>query len=101
MKIKKGDKVKILSGKDKNKTGTVSKVFPRENKILVEGINLYKKHIKPGGQRQKGETITVNRPIAASKAMVICPNCGQASRIGFKIENSQKSRYCKKCQSLI
>jgi large subunit ribosomal protein L24 len=101
MKIKKGDKVKILSGKDKGKTGIVSRVLIRESKILVEGINLYKKHIKPRNQQQKGETILVNRPIPVSKAMLICPNCGKATRVGFKIMDNKKSRYCKKCQALL
>jgi large subunit ribosomal protein L24 len=101
MKIKKGDTVKILSGKDKGKTGVVSKTFPSENKVLVEGINLYKKHIKPGGQRQKGETILVNRPLNVSKVMLVCKNCGKPTRVGFKIEANTKSRYCKKCGALI
>jgi large subunit ribosomal protein L24 len=101
MKIKKGDTVKILSGKDKGKTGVVSKTFISENKVLVEGINLYKKHIKPGGKRQKGETIIVNRPLNASKVMLICKNCGKPTRVGFKLDGNTKSRYCKKCQALI
>jgi large subunit ribosomal protein L24 len=101
MKIKKGDKVKILSGKDKDKIGVVSRVLIRENKILVEGINLYKKHIRPRNQQQKGETILVNRPIPVSKAMLICLNCGKATRVGFKIMDNKKSRYCKKCQALL
>jgi large subunit ribosomal protein L24 len=101
MKIKKRDTVKILSGKDKGKTGVVSKTFPSENKVLVEGINLYKKHIKPRGQRQKGETILVNRPLNVSKVMLVCKNCGKPTRVGFKIEANTKSRYCKKCGALI
>ena len=101
MKIKKGDTVKILSGKDKGKTGVVSKTFPSENKVLVEGINLYKKHIKPRRQRQKGEIILVNRPLFVSKVMLVCKNCGKSTRVGFKIEANTKSRYCKKCGALI
>lgn len=101
MKIKKGDTVKIISGKDKGKSGVVSKTIPSEGKILVNGINLYKKHIKPRGQRQKGEIITVERPLYASKAMLICKNCNQPTRIGFKIIDNKKSRYCKKCKALI
>lgn len=101
MKIKKGDKVKILSGKDKGKTGIVSEVLIRENKVLVDGINLYKKHIRPKSQNQKGEIITVNRPLFASKVMVICKNCDKPTRIGFQIIDNKKVRYCKKCKSLI
>jgi large subunit ribosomal protein L24 len=99
MKIKKGDTVKILSGKDKGKTGVVSKIFPKEDRVLIEGINVYKKHVKPRGQ-QKGEIISVSRPLYASKVMVICKNCGKPTRVGFKIEGDSKSRYCKKCGAL-
>lgn len=101
MKIKKGDKVKILSGKDKGKTGVVSKVLIKENKVLVDGINLYKKHIRPKSQNQKGEIITVNRPLHISKVMIICKNCNKATRVGFQIVDNKKVRYCKKCNSLI
>jgi len=101
MKIKKGDKVKILNGKDKGKTGVVLKAFPSENKVLIEGINLYKKHIKPGGKRQKGEIIIVSRPLNVSKVMLICKSCGKPTRVGFRLEGNIKSRYCKKCHALI
>lgn len=101
MKIKKGDKVKILSGKDKGKTGVVSKVLIKENKVLVDGINLYKKHIRPKSQNQKGEIITVNRPLHISKVIVVCKNCNKATRVGFQIVDNKKVRYCKKCNSLI
>ncbi|MCS6788958.1 MAG: 50S ribosomal protein L24 [Patescibacteria group bacterium] len=101
MKVKKGDKVKILSGKDRGKTGIVSKVLIKENKVLVEGINLYKKHIRPKTSAQKGEIITVSRPIYASKVMVICKNCSKPTRIGFQFLDDKKVRYCKKCKSLI
>lgn len=101
MKIKKGDTVKIISGKDKGKTGVVSKIIPSEGKILVSGINLYKKHIKPRGQKQKGEIVAVERPLYVSKVMLVCKNCNLPTRIGFKFIDNKKSRYCKKCQSLI
>jgi large subunit ribosomal protein L24 len=101
MKIKKGDTVKILIGKDKGKTGVVTKVFPRLNKILVEGINVYKKHIKPKRAGQKGEIVNVSRPFYASKAMIVCKNCNKPTRVGYRIEGSKKYRYCKKCDVVL
>lgn len=99
MRIKKGDTVKILSGKDRGKTGGVIRVLPRENKILVEGINVYKKRVRPKRQGQKGETVLLPRPIAAAKAMPVCGNCKRAARVGFRTEGGTKIRYCKKCES--
>jgi large subunit ribosomal protein L24 len=105
MKIKKGDQVKIISGKDRGKAGAVIAVFPDQAKVTVEGINLYKKRIHPSKQGQKGETVMVSRPLAISNTMIICSNCKKASRIGFRIEgsskNGEKTRYCKKCGARI
>jgi large subunit ribosomal protein L24 len=105
MKIKKGDQVKIISGKDRGKTGAVISVSVKDSKVTVEGANLYKKRVRPTKQGQKGETVTVSRPFSASNAMIICSNCKKASRVGFRIEGSAKSgvkvRYCKKCEAKI
>ncbi len=105
MKIKKGDQVKIISGKDRGKTGAIISVLPNENRITVEGINLYKKRVRPTKQGQKGETVSVSRPFSASNAMVICSNCKKATRVGLRVEGSGKSvtktRYCKKCGASI
>lgn len=102
MKIKKGDQVKMISGKDRGKTGAVISVSVKDSRITVEGINLYKKRTKPKQQGQKGETVMVARPFAVSNAMIICANCKKASRVGFKVEGAgQKSRYCKKCGAKI
>ncbi len=97
MKIKKGDKVKIISGKDKTKTGKVIKVFPNRSRILVEGLNLYKKHVRPKKQGEKGETILTPRPIQSSNAMIICSSCARATKVGYLTEGAIKSRICKKC----
>lgn len=101
MKIKKNDIVKLLSGKDKNKTGKVINAFPKKSKISVEGLNIFKKHQRPRREGEKGEIVRVVRPIDASNAQLVCPNCKQATRIGFVFENAKKFRYCKKCQSRI
>jgi len=104
MKIRKNDIVKIISGKDKGKTGKVLKAFPKENKILVEGLNLFKKHVKPKREGQKGEIILVPKPFSASKAMIICPTCQKPTRIGYQFEDDKKKRkfrICKKCKNRI
>ncbi len=101
MKIKKGDTVKILTGKDRGKTGKVIKVDPKSEKLIVEGLNLYKKHVRPKRQGEKGEIIKISRPMNVSNTMIVCPNCKQATRVGFHLEKDNKFRYCKKCQSRI
>ncbi len=101
MKIKKNDTVKILAGKDRGKTGKVIKVDLKSQKLIVEGLNLYKKHMRPKNQGEKGEVIKISRPMNVSKLMVVCPNCKQPTRVGFRFEKDNKFRYCKKCQSRI
>lgn len=107
MKIKKGDTVKIISGKDRGKTGTVIRVFSVRggedvaSKISVEGINLYKKRVRPKRQGEKGQTVLVPRPLAASNVKLVCKNCKRATRVGMRIEGGRKVRYCKKCKAAI
>ena len=101
MKIIKSDKVKILIGKDKGRTGEVIRAFPKSHKIVVKGLNLFKKHLKPS-QNQKGGIIEKERPILASKVVLICPNCQKTTRIGYEIDKSgSKYRICKKCHTPI
>lgn len=97
MEIKKGDTVKIISGKDKGKSGKVVRAFPVENLILVEGVNVHKKHSKPKKQGQKGQIIEMPGVIKSSGAQIICPSCKKAVRIGQKVEGEKKFRVCKKC----
>ncbi len=99
MDIKKGDKVKILSGKDRGKTANVIKTYPAEMRISVEGINVYKKRRRPTKQGQKGETVNVVRPMPASKVMLVCKNCGKPTRIGHRLEGNRKVRVCRKCEA--
>lgn len=100
MKLKKGDEVKITIGKDKGKTGKITEVFPKRNKILIAGLNVYKKHVKPQGQKPGG-IIDLSKPISISNVSMLCPKCKNKTRIGFKIEGSVKSRICKKCGEII
>ena len=101
MKIKKGDTVKIMVGKDNGKTGKVLRVDIKTNKILVEGLNVAKKHRRPKKQGEKGEIVTVAKPLNLSKVMLVCPNCKKITRVGLEFLAGKKSRYCKKCKVAI
>ena len=101
MKIIKGDNVLITSGKDKVKTGKILRAFPKEMKILVEGVNLKKKHVRPKKEGEKGQIVDIPAPVDVSNVKIICPKCGKATRIGYKIEKDQKLRVCRKCESAI
>ena len=97
MKIKKGDTVQVLSGNDKGKKGEVLQVIPKDSKIVVKGVNVRKKHIKPRKQGEEGGIISVECAINSSKVNVVCSKCGKPARIGYKVENDKKVRICKKC----
>ena len=97
MKIKKGDTVLIISGKDRGKSGKVLAVSPKINKILVENVNLRKKHVKPKKQGEKGQVVEIPAPISISGAQLVCPKCGKPARVGYKIIDKKKYRICKKC----
>ena len=101
MRIKKGDTVQILSGNDKGKTGEVLEVIPKADKIIVKGVNVRKKSVKPRKQGEEGGIIPVECAIHSSKVNVVCPKCGKATRIGYEIEKDQKVRVCKKCNAKI
>lgn len=103
MKIIKGDNVLVISGKDRAKTGKVLKALPREGRIVVEGVNIAKKSQRPRQQGQKGQTISLPKPIDSSNVKLICSKCGKATRVGYKITEKGKTpakksvRICKKC----
>ncbi len=97
MKIRKDDIVLIISGNERGKKGKVLRAFPKENKVLVEGVNLIKKHQKPKKAGEKGQIITMPSSTDASNVKLICSKCGKASRTGYKIEGEKKYRICKKC----
>jgi large subunit ribosomal protein L24 len=101
MKIRKSDQVKILTGKDRGKIGKVLRVIPKNGKILVEGLNLVKKHNKARRQGEKGQRVSVPAAMDASNVMLVCPKCSKSSRIGFRLGKDSKFRICKKCQSEI
>jgi len=96
LKLKKRDKVKVLRGKDKGRDGEIETVFPAKMKVLVPGVNIYKKHVK-GVRGQKGGIYDVPRPLDFSKVALVCPKCKKATRVGFKMAGSEKVRVCRKC----
>jgi large subunit ribosomal protein L24 len=101
MKIHKGDKVLVISGKDRLKEGKVVKAFPKIGKVIVEAVNLRKKHIKPKKSGEKGQVAEISLPIFVSNLKIVCPKCGVAARVGYKIEGDKKYRICKKCKGEI
>jgi large subunit ribosomal protein L24 len=96
MKLKVGDKVKVLIGKDKGREGKVEKLFPKKARVMIPDINVYKKHVK-GQEGQKGGIYDIPRPIVASKVALVCPKCKKVTRIGYKFVAGKKVRICKKC----
>jgi large subunit ribosomal protein L24 len=101
MKIKKGDKVLIIRGKDRTKMGQVLKALPKDNKLIIEGLNLMTRHIKPRKSGEKGQKLSVPSPIHVSNVKIVCPKCKKATRIGFRKEKNKKTRICKKCNAVI
>lgn len=101
MKIKKGDKVQIMAGKDRGKQGEVFSVLPETEKVLVKGANMMKRHVKARRDGEKGERIEKESPIHISNVMLVCPHTGKPTRIGYKIEGGEKIRMSKRANKAI
>lgn len=99
MTVKKGDNVVVIAGKEKGKTGKVLEVFPKDNRVLVDGVNLVTKHKKARTQQEQSAIIKKTAPIDASNVMVVCSVCGKATRIAHKEIDGKKVRVCKKCSA--
>ena len=95
MKLRKGDTVKVLSGNDKGKTGEILEVIPKTEKIIVKGINIRKKSVKPRRQGEQGGIIPSEFSIHSSKVALVCPKCGKATRVGFQMDGDKKVRVAK------
>jgi large subunit ribosomal protein L24 len=102
LKIKKGDRVRVLTGKDRGKEGEVSRAMPAEGKVIVDGINVAKKHQRPTRATMQGGIIDKDMPIPVANVAVVCPSCGKATRVGYRIEgDGTKIRICKKCDGIL
>jgi large subunit ribosomal protein L24 len=98
LKIRKGDRVRVLSGKDRGKEGEVMRALPREGKVIVDGVNIARKSQRPTRTTQQGGIIDKDMPIQVSNVALVCPSCGKPTRVGFTIDKSgQKARVCKRC----
>jgi len=101
MRIKKGDIVLIISGKDRGRKGKVIEAFPKQDRLIVEGINLKKKHMKPKKSGEKGQIVEMPGPLNVSDVKIICSKCGKAVRTGYELKGKKKYRICKKCKQEI
>ncbi len=97
LKIKTGDRVQVLTGKDRGKQGTVAKVFPAERKVVVDGVNTAKKHAKARSAEQPGGIISIDMPLPVANVGLICDKCGGPTRVGYSIDGDTKVRVCRKC----
>jgi large subunit ribosomal protein L24 len=101
MKIKLNDKVKILSGKDRGKIAKVIQVFPKDNRVVVEGVNQIKKHLRAKSKTEKGQVIELSAPLQANKVLLVCPKCEKSVRVGYTMQGDKKTRICRKCKEVI
>lgn len=101
MKLKKGDKVLVTSGKDKGKSGKIEKIFLKSNSVFLPGLNIYKKHLKKRDEKNPGGIIEFSRSLPVGVVALICPKCDKPIRVGFKIQGGEKIRVCRKCDSNI
>ena len=101
MKIKTGDNVIVISGKDKGKTGKVTKALPKENTVVVSGVNIKKKHSRPRKANQKGQIVEFAAPIHVSNVQLVDPKTGKGTRVGFSVEKDKKVRITKKSSSVV
>jgi large subunit ribosomal protein L24 len=98
LKIKKGDRVRVLTGKDRGKSGEVMRSIPETGKVIVDGVNVVKKHQRATNATMQGGIIDKDMPIPVANVALICPSCGKPTRVGFKIDgDGTKVRICKKC----
>lgn len=99
IKVKKGDTVKILAGKDRGKTGLVERVLPKTATLVVTGLNMVKKHARPKRRAPHGGILNIPAPLAIGKVMVICPRCSQPTRVAITIDHEgRRHRTCKHCR---
>jgi len=108
MHVKTGDEVLIIAGKDKGRKGKIKRSVPQEERVVVEGLNIVKRHTKPRGPGKPGGIIEMEAPLHCSNVMLICPSCGRASRTGHRFleetdhkGRQRKVRFCKSCDAVV
>lgn len=101
MKLRLKDKVMVLAGRDKGKSGEVTKVFPKLDAVIVDGVNVVKRHTKPSNKNPRGGILDLTKPIKTSKVGLVCPNCGKTTRIGYQVKGDNKERICRKCGKVV
>jgi large subunit ribosomal protein L24 len=100
MKVKKGDTVQVLAGKDKGKQGTILRALPKEGRVVVEKVNIAKKAMRPTQSNPQGGIMSVEMPIQVSNVMLVCPKCNKPTRVGRRFDDAgKKHRVCKKCSA--
>ena len=97
LRIKKGDRVKVLTGKDRGKEGVIMRVLPKDNKVIVDGVNVAKRHQKARSATMQGGIIDKDMPIPVPNVALLCPSCGP-TRVGYRVDGKEKIRICKKCE---
>lgn len=101
MKIKINDKVKVITGKDRSKEGKIIQVFPESGRVVVEGLNIMKKHLRPRKKGEKGQIIELSAPMNISNVMLVCSKCAKVTRVGYKFDGKIKKRVCIQCKEYI
>ena len=101
IKIKKGDEVIMLAGKDRGKKGKILRVLRKNSKVEVAGLNMIKKNRRPTKQGEKGEIVSLPRPVDISNVALYCSSCGKGVRVGYRLSGDKKLRICRKCQNTI
>lgn len=101
MKVRKGDKVQVMKGKDRGKSGKILRVIRGDYTVVIDGLNLRKKTIRPKKQGEKGQVVEVPWPMRLDNVMIVCGSCGKVTRIGAKEEKGEKVRICKKCKATL
>lgn len=101
MKFKKGDEIIITAGKDRGKRGKIEAVFPQDQKVLVPGLNIFKRHVKRKDEKNPGGILDMPRSLSVAKVALICPRCHQLTRIGYQGQDKSKERFCRKCKQVL
>ncbi len=102
MKLKKGDKIIIIKGKDKGRQGKIEKAYPKKDRVLVPGLNIYKRHLKAQGKDKPGGILDFARPLPVANVVLVCPKCKKPTRVGYRVnQKGSKHRICKKCQEYL